>query len=71
MYYTFRHKCINILSIYYSAYLPNTLIVNLNIYKKYIDGDRLIIDYPQKEIYSRENLAKKFYNILENYKKSQ
>ncbi len=43
----------------------------LNIYKKYIDGDRLIIDYPQKEIYSRENLAKKFYNILENYKKSQ
>ncbi len=43
----------------------------LNIYKKYIDGDRLIIDYPQKEIYSRENLAKKFYNILENFKKSQ
>ena len=43
----------------------------LNIYKKYNDGDRLIIDYPQKEVYNRENLAKKFYNILENYKKSQ
>lgn len=43
----------------------------LNIYKKYNDGDSLIIDYPQKEVYSRENLAKKFYNILENYKKSQ
>jgi hypothetical protein len=43
----------------------------LNIYKKYNDGDKLIIDYPQKEVYNRENLAKKFYNILENYKKSQ
>ena len=43
----------------------------LNIYKKYNDGDRLIIDYPQKEVYNRENLAKKFYNILENFKKSQ
>lgn len=42
----------------------------LNIYKKYNDGNSLIIDYPQKEVYSRENLAKKFYNILENYKKS-
>lgn len=42
----------------------------LNIYKKYMDGDKLLIDHPQKDIYSRENLAKNFYNILENYKKT-
>ncbi len=41
----------------------------LSIYQKYINGDKLLINYPQKEIYSRENLAKKFHTILENYKK--
>jgi hypothetical protein len=41
----------------------------LSIYQKYINGDKLLINYPQKETYSRENLAKKFHNILENYKK--
>jgi ribosome recycling factor len=41
----------------------------LSIYQKYINGDKLLINYPQKETYSRENLAKKFHTILENYKK--
>ncbi|MBK6934318.1 MAG: hypothetical protein IPH17_04370 [Bacteroidales bacterium] len=38
-----------------------------NIYQKYINGDKLVVDYHQKELYSRKNLALKFNNILLEY----